>query len=158
MRTITKTYNVYSFDELSDEAKDRALNTLWDINVDHEWWSYLFEDAKYIGLDISEFNFYPYRYLKGSFSDDDPEMLAAKILDIYRPYHPLTELAMNWQHRLETEPDTITDQCIEDFFNNIKNEFFTILCNEYDYLTSREAIIETIKANEYEFLESGDLT
>lgn len=30
-----------------------------------------------------------------------------------------------------------------------------ILQKEYDYLTSREAIVETIQANEYEFNEHG---
>jgi hypothetical protein len=29
--------------------------------------------------------------------------------------------------------------------------------NEYDYLTSREAIVESIESNEYEFEEDGSL-
>jgi hypothetical protein len=32
-----------------------------------------------------------------------------------------------------------------------------MLSKEYDYQTSEEAIIETIKANDYDFTENGNL-
>jgi predicted transcriptional regulator len=32
-----------------------------------------------------------------------------------------------------------------------------MLQKEYEYLTSEEAIIETIEANEYEFTEKGEM-
>ena len=32
-----------------------------------------------------------------------------------------------------------------------------MLRNEYEYLTSEEAVIESIRANEYEFTEDGKL-
>ena len=32
----TKTYIVYTFDELSDDAKEKAIQNLYDINVDHD--------------------------------------------------------------------------------------------------------------------------
>lgn len=48
MRTVTKQYKVYKFTELSDSAKQKALedhaNNLW-----HDWWDSVFEDAKAIG-------------------------------------------------------------------------------------------------------------
>lgn len=45
MRTITK--ELYTFDELSDTAKQKALESLSDINTDYEWWNY--EDYTNIG-------------------------------------------------------------------------------------------------------------
>ncbi|HXP48576.1 MAG TPA: hypothetical protein VN922_01415, partial [Bacteroidia bacterium] len=50
---------------------------------------------------------------------------------------------------------------IEDFLtthlNNILSKLKAALRNDYDYLTSDEAIIETIKANEYQFTKDGKL-
>ncbi|KKN14036.1 hypothetical protein LCGC14_1000320 [marine sediment metagenome] len=40
---------VYKFDELSDEAKQTALDGLRENCHDYEWWDYIFEDAKEIG-------------------------------------------------------------------------------------------------------------
>ena len=45
-RTVTTT--VYTFSELSDKAQEKALENLRDINVDCEWWDYLFEDFRTI--------------------------------------------------------------------------------------------------------------
>lgn len=47
MRTITK--DVYTFSELSDKAKEKAISEYRDINVTHEWWSFVYDDAKHIG-------------------------------------------------------------------------------------------------------------
>ena len=38
MKTIETV--VYDFDELSDEAKQKAINNLSDINVDYGWWEF----------------------------------------------------------------------------------------------------------------------
>ena len=42
-------------------------------------------------------------------------------------------------------------------YKNMCAELYKTLEKEYDYLTSKEAIIETIEANDYEFLETGKL-
>lgn len=44
---------------------------------------------------------------------------------------------------------------IEDLRIRLCEEIYETLEKEYDYLTSKEQIIECINANEYEFLESG---
>ena len=55
MREDTVTTKVYPFDELSDAAKETAIEKLWDINGDYEWWASTCEDAKTIGLAIIAF-------------------------------------------------------------------------------------------------------
>jgi hypothetical protein len=40
----TRTINVYEFSELSDEAKEKAIEKLYDINVDYDWWDSNYED------------------------------------------------------------------------------------------------------------------
>lgn len=42
MRTIETT--VYTFDELSDSAKQKALDADRDRDVDHNWWEFTYED------------------------------------------------------------------------------------------------------------------
>jgi len=54
MRTITTT--AYSFDELSEASKQKAIEKLSTINVDFEWWESTYEDAKHVGLEINGFD------------------------------------------------------------------------------------------------------
>lgn len=59
MRTIR--IKLYKFNELSKEAKQTAIEKLYDINTDYDWWDYTYEDAKEIGklmgIDIDEIYF-----------------------------------------------------------------------------------------------------
>lgn len=49
---------VFKFDQLSDEAKAKALEKNYDWNVDHDWWDAVYEDAmimaEIIGVDIHD--------------------------------------------------------------------------------------------------------
>jgi hypothetical protein len=47
MKTVK--VKVYSFDELSEEVKEKVLKKLYDINVNHQWWDYIYDDVKTIG-------------------------------------------------------------------------------------------------------------
>lgn len=55
MRTVTS-QKPCTFDELSESAKEHALNRLGDINVDQGWWDFTYEDAENIGLEITSFS------------------------------------------------------------------------------------------------------
>ena len=44
-----------------------------------------------------------------------------------------------------------------EFLKSLLEDYSIMLQNEYEYLTSEEAIIETIEANEYEFTQAGKL-
>lgn len=54
MRKVEKT--IYKFDELSEEAKKKAIENLWDCNVDYDWWDFIYEDANNVGLKITGFD------------------------------------------------------------------------------------------------------
>jgi len=45
MRTQTDTYNVYSFNELSEQAKEKARDWFREGMFDHDWWDCVYEDA-----------------------------------------------------------------------------------------------------------------
>lgn len=52
----TQTKTVFDFDELSDEAKERARQDWRETNLDYEWWDMVYEDAAQIadilGIDL----------------------------------------------------------------------------------------------------------
>ena len=49
MRTVTETRTVYKLQELEGRAKERALEWLAEGQTDHDWWDFVYEDAKTIG-------------------------------------------------------------------------------------------------------------
>ena len=57
----------------------------------------------------------------------------------------------------ETGLDEKLDDLDNDFLHDLLEDYRIMLINEYDYLTSREAIVESIDANGYEFDENGNL-
>ena len=52
----TKKIKLYSIDELSTEAREKALQKLGDINVSYDWWESVYSDASNVGLSISGFD------------------------------------------------------------------------------------------------------
>jgi hypothetical protein len=56
---------------------------------------------------------------------------------------------------LDDEPDT--KDLDKEFLHNLLEDYRVMLQQEYDYLTSKDAVIETINANEYDFTEDGKL-
>ncbi len=77
----TKTIKIYDFDELSESAKENALDNMRTLNNQYyEWWDCIYEDAKTIGLCLTEFNLDRNRYAKGKFIDS-AESCAHLIID-----------------------------------------------------------------------------
>lgn len=146
MRTYTTKHTVYNFSELSEAAQDKALESLYDINISHDWFDYTFDDAKNIGLEITEFDIYR-RSIDGRLLESLPDVCKA-ILAEHGPGTETHKLAEQWQHKHGEDNE-------EKFLRELLEEYLSILDKECEYLSSREAIIETIDANEYEFYEDG---
>mgnify|MGYP001610197951 FL=1 len=49
MRTRTTETTLYRFEELTEKAQEKALEHLWDINVEHDWWDFVAEDIRSFG-------------------------------------------------------------------------------------------------------------
>jgi len=171
---VTKTINLYSFDELSEDAQKKAVNSLSDINVSHEWWDYIYEDAKRIGLNIMEFD--TDHYCNGKLlvslyeccdlilTEHGPDCETFKLAKYYQ--NQWDELVKKYSdgentdqvsEENESEFDNLADELEEDFRKSLLEDYRIMLRKEYEYLTSSEAIIETIKSNEYTFTENGKL-
>jgi hypothetical protein len=168
----TKIINVYSFSELSKEAKQKALNYFWDINIDYDWWSYIYEDAKNIGFKITSFDLDRNRHAKGHFELSAFE-IAQNILnehgkkcDTYKTAKAFLDkinyisgeyMDEDSAHYESEDYEQIILEIEEEFLNSLLEDYSIILQNEYEYLSSEEAIIETIQANDYEFDINGNL-
>lgn len=167
MKTIE--IKLYSFDELSDEAKQKAIEKLSDINVDYDWGDCTYEDAANIGLKITSFDLERGSYVNGVFTIPAVEV-AAKIVQEHgetcETHKTALQFGIDYAKLKEkykiTDEDDWEEICEiealeEAFLSDLCEHYLKILRDEYEYVTSAEAIIETIKANEYDFLESGKL-
>ena len=174
MRTIQT--SVYNFSELSNEAKENATSKLWGLNVDHDWWEFTYDDASQIGCKISGFDLDRANYCNLDFIDS-PEEVASQILEnhgetceTYKTAKQfLTDrdsLVFQYSDGVHTDVvseeneydfDNDLDQLEADFKKSLSEDYRIMLSNEFDYLTSETAIIETIEANSYEFDEDGNL-
>jgi len=164
MKTVS--INLYSFDELSEQAKQKAIESLYDINVSHEWWEFTYEDAENTGLKITSFDLDRNRHAKGEFITSAPEV-AEKIMqehgkgcETYKTaanfLKDLNELTGKFEN-IEECPEDEIEELEEEFLKSLLEDYSIILQKESEYLQSEEAIIETIEANEYFFYEDGKL-
>lgn len=184
MRTETKEYTLYKYEELSDKAKVKALQHFYDLNVDYEWWEFCFEDfhekLKEVGLACKTFYFGLDRdrhieaknlhfidvnkFIETSIQSNVKKSIL-NIADLHLQTHTNRH---EWYTidtyngipdrcpRLNKFIDSLLDRC-NDKLHDIFEGFCIQLQKEYEYLTSEEAIVETIEANDYEFLENGEL-
>lgn len=158
----TKTYNVYKFDELSKEAQQKAIESLCDINVDHEWWEFTYEDAKNIGLEITGFDIGRGAYCEGDFIEA-PLTVIKLIKENHGEECETYKTALQYEKEMSACPKDGDGEPIEnemeviedDFRNSLLEDYRIMLGREFEYLTSKEAIIETIKANDYDFTDKG---
>jgi len=163
MRTVRT--KVYQFSELSEQAKQKAIEVCADYNVSYDWWQFTYEDAANIGLKITGFDIDRGSYCNGEFTLSAHEVAA----NIIRDHGELCETYKTAQSFLDTVNDIqgkyeelegaeYEDEMIEaedEFLKFLLEDYRIILKNEYEYQTSEEAILETIQANEYEFKADG---
>jgi hypothetical protein len=168
---------IYKFQELSEEAQEKALRNLYDLNVDHEWWDFTYEDAATVGIKLTGFDVGRGQSITGDIEDE--YFTALRILEehgkeceTYKTAEAFTSLwaKLIKKHSDGVKTNKVAEENIEAFHeeleeSNIVDEFkkailedyLVILSKEYEYLTSDEAIKETIEANDYDFTEEGDL-
>jgi hypothetical protein len=176
----TKTITLYKFDELSEEAQNNAISKLYSINVDHDWWDHIYEDAKTIGLKIEEFNL-DRKKITGTLNEylldccrsirhnHGKECETFKTAQQYLQEY--IQLFVKWKEN-DTEEDVFwkptdwlyefkytdeADEITNEFRKALLQDYLIMLDKEYEYLTSEEEIKQAIEANEYLFHEDGTL-
>lgn len=170
MRTIIEETTVYLFEELPEEAQQKALENLWDINVDFDWWQFIYEDAECIGLKITEFDLDRNRYVKGDFlwsalecahkiinehgrqcdtwnTANDYLISRDKLVEKYADPKQPDKVHEDSEYEFDLECDDLD----REFLHSLLEDYSIILQKEYEWLTNEEQIKETLIANEYEF-------
>jgi len=163
MRTIRT--KVYKFDELNEAAKQTALTKFWAINVDFgDWYYSVYDNAKNIGLEITSFDIDRQQIdgeLNNSMTETCDKIIAnhGEVCETYktaqeymsqlRAYNTIEDGDKAGDYEAEIE------ELESDFLKAILEDYLIILRKEYEYLTSEQAIKETIEANEYEFTKDG---
>ena len=160
MRTIEIT--LYKYSELSEAGKQKARESFSDINVVFcDWWGNIYEDASEIGLKINGFDIDRGRYVKADLISSATESIK-KVLENHGPDCGTTKTAKCFLDLYnEIAPEMRDDDWLSDFegyyLDAMCDCYLSILRDEYEYLTSEEAVAQTIEANEYEFTEDGKL-
>ena len=164
--------NIFKFNELNEEAKQNAISNLYNINIDYNWWEFIYEDAKNIGLKITSFDLDRNRHAKGEFILNAPEVAqnilsnhgkecetyktAESFLEVWQPiFNAYMDEESEKYESSESEDEM--QELEDDFFNSLLEDYSIILQNACDYLQSDESIIDTIEANDYEFTEDGEM-
>lgn len=170
-----KQIKVYPFDELSDEAREKAIEKLSDINLFDDWYQVTYEDAEQVGLKLTGFDIGRGNYCKGEFIESAKDT-AERIIhnhgqdcETYKTAIEFNEdsakLYMKYPVEMdkdgfdnnEEERDEEQEETDAEFLKAILEDYRIILQKEYEHLASETTIIETIKANEYEFTADGEL-
>jgi len=163
----TETIEIFRFEELSEEAKQNAVEKMYDLNVSHNWWEFTYEDAKRIGLKINGFDLNRGSHVNSEMLWGGSEVVEA-ILEQHGESCGTHTLAKEYEEKYKaldkkyTKDETLCDFEEESFEldsnlkEDLQKEYLKMLRNEMEHLMSEEAIIETIKANEYEFTANGE--
>lgn len=172
MKTITKKYQVFTFDELSQEAKDKARQDFND-NMDYPFLEddlreYIHEeletaDYKVIGIATSENpSIRPYYSL--SYSQGDGLMFEATLEDkegnIYTIKH-----SGHYYHERSTSITGTNQEGDEIDTTYFEENVYIPICQRIakrgyeviEWQESEEQFAETCEANEYTFLENGKM-
>jgi hypothetical protein len=168
MKTIT--INLYSYNELSEKSQQKAIELLHDLNLEHEWWKFTYEDAERVNLKIDSFDLDRADYCKGHFitvaettatlilkehGEESTTFKTAKaFLNDYLPKKKQFEKENPGWHFTHQDEATELE---EDFLEAILKCYLKILKDEVEYRESKEQILESIHANDYLFFEDGKL-
>jgi hypothetical protein len=185
MRIIRREYEVYPFNELSDEAKQKAIERYGNINVDYSWWEMdcIYQEmAKDYGLeinmgevcfDLDRDNYLYFETYNHGGKDNwitgiyiaDYKKFCKKAGVRYTKKIKEDNFSINHKHYgggsgknyidsydLDEKTEEKLQACLDEFIDKVLSG----LKEEYNHLTSEEAIIDTIESNEFEFLESGE--
>lgn len=159
MRTITK--EIYTFEELSEQAKEKAREWYRQGNLDYDWWDSIYDEAEELGFKITEFDLGRANYCKIK-AIETPKAIALNILEQHGRDCKTWKTARDFmwsrhyrkqQRKLGRYLDHETES--EEFLHSLSEDYRIMLRNEWEWLNSDECVDENIIANEYEFDEEG---
>jgi len=150
----------YEYSDLPQKAKDKVIAKFAEENTTmFEWWDFIFDDAKTIGLIIDEFDEIEYGrgYVKGHF-EDTAEHTAKKIKEEHGKSCDTYKTAQRYLKELKKlKPDEDAEDIDEVFLNELLTDYRKMLKGELENIQSEKYIIDQIEANDYLFDETGKM-
>jgi hypothetical protein len=156
-----KETKVYQFDELDDQAKDKAREWYRGAGLDYEWWDTTYEDAETVGLKITSFDLQG--LAEGEFKGTPLETIEkikanhGETCETYktalRYEKPLRDALAHFDESLDAENEY--ENTAHEFKYDLLEDYRILLEQELEYLYSDESVDENIRANEYEFTVDG---
>ena len=155
MRTIE--IKLYKFEELSQEAKDKATEDHYGINVEYwDWWDHIQDEAKELGLEVEKFHL-DHRTINGKLTEDPHEVIR-RIKANHGESCETYKTALHFETQLGLNQDIADEDSItQEFESTLLEDYLSMLRSEYEYLTSFETIEDTLRANGYDFTVDGTL-
>lgn len=164
------TITAYTFDELSDKAKENARQWMRE-GIDVDWWSdQVTEDAAQVGIKITGWDIGRARAIDLTF-EDSAHLSAKRIMEehgeacdtweIARGFLQLqagTQAAYDAGDITEEEANDRHEAETEAFTNEIGEAYLVLLDEAYQDAMYGEGLDETIEANDYLFTEDGSRT
>ena len=162
MRTIRT--KVYQFSELSEQAKEKAIEWYRNGNDCYWVWDDIKGDAKEIGLKVISLD--DHRANEGEFMLSAHEVAANIIRDHGEQCetHKTAQSFLDTVNEIQGKYEELEGAEYEDEMMEAEDEFLKALLEDYrimynndiDYQNSDEAVIEAITINEYEFTKEGN--
>jgi hypothetical protein len=169
----TKTIQIYEFNELSESAKEKAIEQLRDASTNYEWWDCIYEDAKEAGVFIESFDLDRNRHAKGYFSNGaegcahfiadnhgetcETYVTAKTYLTDRDKIIESAQIDADGEFESEYNLDSDLDNLDNEFLRSIFEDYSIILQAEWDGMNSNEHIIDFIEGNGYTFTEYGKI-
>lgn len=164
------TINAFTFDELSDKAKEKARNW-WREDMDIDQWSEQpIEDASQVGIKIERFDIGRAQVCDIEFEHTVQATVDAilenhgEMCDTYkaaaRYQEAIKQVARkveNGDHNQEEQDDAIA-QAEAELKSALEDAYLAMLTESHDYEMSDEGVDENILANDYLFTEDGSRT
>ena len=158
----TKEIKIYLFDELSEKAQEKAIENNREWNVNYDWWDLALEDFSSYGITVEEFDLGRSWDIK--LKIEDAEEAANKIISSWGEGTPFYTTASEFLQDIKSARrdaaegellDDLIDDLIHEFTKELGEEILGLLRADYEYLTSDEAISESLSSNGCEFYEDG---
>ena len=149
---------VYTYDELSDTAKEKARQWYLERAFSYDWYDFIYEEAKQLGFTIESFDLYR-RECKIKLHDTC-ENIAKKIVAEHgekcETYKTAAQFLKDGAKFFTSDEESDEEIALNyEFRNALAGDYRAMLQAESDYMESEESIKEMMDANEYTFTESG---
>jgi len=163
MKTIE--INVYKFEELDKQTKEKVIENYRHINVDDfQWYDWIKDDFNRLGLEIQEFDLGRRNYVK--IYIENFEDTSKSIIEHFGDSVAIKQTAKNYideyekilsnfkeDEDIERELEILDEQYEKEYSEDI----LSYLRANYESDISDEAVIDTIEANDYDFTWNGEI-